>query len=87
MKCEKKITLAFVVAVLAQTGGALVWAGSAAERIIVLERTAEARQPVVGMIISKLTALVLVLLEGEVAGAEDAEHVVAVAGVCAGAQV
>ena len=38
-------------------------------------------RPVGGMIISKLTALVWALLEGEVAGAEDAEHVVAVAGV------
>jgi len=46
MNFEKKITLAFVLAVLVQTGGALVWAGSAAERITVLERTVEARQPV-----------------------------------------
>ena len=46
MNFEKKITLAFAMAVLVQTGGALVWAGSAAERITVLERTAEARQPV-----------------------------------------
>ena len=43
--------------------------------------------PVGGMIISKLTALVLALLERQVAGAEDAEHVVAVAGVRGGAQV
>ena len=41
----------------------------------------EVGRPVGGMIISKLTALVWALLEGEVAGAEDAEHVVAVAGV------
>ncbi|MEH6694729.1 MAG: hypothetical protein V7675_06775 [Hyphomonas sp.] len=46
MNFEKKITLGFVMAVLVQTGGALVWAGAAAERITVLERTVEARQPV-----------------------------------------
>ncbi len=46
MNFEKKITLAFAMAVLVQTGGALVWAGSAAERITVLERTVAARQPV-----------------------------------------
>lgn len=46
MNFEKKITLAFVLAVLVQTGGALVWAGAAAERITVLERSAEAGRPV-----------------------------------------
>lgn len=46
MNFEKKITLAFVLAVLVQTGGALVWAGSAAERITVLERNVEAGRPV-----------------------------------------
>ena len=46
MNFEKKITLAFVMAVLVQTGGALVWAGAAAERITVFERSAEAGRPV-----------------------------------------
>ena len=46
MNFEKKITLAFAMAVLVQTGGALVWAGSAAERITVLERSVEAGRPV-----------------------------------------
>jgi hypothetical protein len=46
MNFEKKITLGFVMAVLVQTGGALVWAGAAAERITVLERNDEAGRPV-----------------------------------------
>ena len=33
MKIDRKVTIAFIAAVLAQTGGALVWAGAAAERI------------------------------------------------------
>ena len=40
-----------------------------------------------GGIISKRKVLVRALLKGEMAGAEDAEHVVAVAGVRGGAQV
>ncbi len=46
MNFEKKVTLGFVMAVLVQTGGALVWAGAAAERITVLERNVEAGRPV-----------------------------------------
>ena len=42
MNIEKKITLAFVMTVLVQTGGALVWAGSAEELLTVLERSVEA---------------------------------------------
>jgi hypothetical protein len=36
---EKKLPAALVAAFLLQTAGALFWAGSAAERITVLERT------------------------------------------------
>ena len=36
---EKKLPAALVAAFLLQTAGALFWAGSAAERIAVLERT------------------------------------------------
>ncbi len=37
---DKRIPAALVAAFLLQTAGALFWAGSAAERITVLERTA-----------------------------------------------
>ena len=44
MGTEKKIPAALVAAFLLQTAGALFWAGSAAERITVLERTLESDQ-------------------------------------------
>ena len=47
MKIDRKVTIAFIAAVLAQTGGALVWAGAAAERISSLEDTVRERRSVV----------------------------------------
>ena len=41
---DKKLPAALVAAFLLQTAGALFWAGSAAERIAALERTAAADQ-------------------------------------------
>lgn len=43
---EKKISVAFLLALVVQTSGALVWAGSAAERIAVLEERIEYARPV-----------------------------------------
>ncbi|MCA8900279.1 MAG: hypothetical protein KDA53_03430 [Hyphomonas sp.] len=37
MEIEKKVTISLIMAILIQTGGALVWAGSAAERITAVE--------------------------------------------------
>ena len=47
MKLDRKVTIGFLVAVLVQTGGALVWAGAAAERISTLEDTVRERRSVV----------------------------------------
>ena len=47
MKIDRKVTLGFIAAVLVQTGGALVWAGAAAERISTLEDTVRERRSVV----------------------------------------
>ncbi|MEE9381419.1 MAG: hypothetical protein V3V03_08435 [Hyphomonadaceae bacterium] len=46
MKVEGKITLALIFAVITQTTGALIWAGSAQERLSSLERSAIERRPV-----------------------------------------
>ena len=43
---ERKVTAAVLLALAIQTGGALVWAGAAAERISVLETTVSAARPV-----------------------------------------
>ncbi len=43
---ERKITAGFVLALALQTGGALFWAGAAAERISTLERRADIARPV-----------------------------------------
>jgi len=43
---ERKVTIAFLLALAIQTGGALVWAGAAAERISVLETNVNAARPV-----------------------------------------
>jgi len=43
---ERKLTAAFVLALAVQTGGALMWAGAAAQRIEVLEDRVEAARPV-----------------------------------------
>ena len=43
---ERKVTAAFVLALALQTGGALIWAGAAAQRITVLEDRAEIARPV-----------------------------------------
>jgi phage shock protein A len=47
MKFDRKVTIGFIAAVLVQTGGALVWAGAAAERISTLEDTVRERRSVV----------------------------------------
>lgn len=46
MMVERKITLALIFAFLTQTAGGLVWAGAAAERLAVLERTAVETRPI-----------------------------------------
>ena len=43
---ERKLTAGVVLALCVQTGGALVWAGAAAERLASLERRAEVARPV-----------------------------------------
>lgn len=43
---ERKITLAVVLALMMQTGGALIWAGAAAQRIEVLEERVAMARPV-----------------------------------------
>ncbi len=37
MRFDKRVTFAFVFALLVQTGGALIWAGAAAERLAMVE--------------------------------------------------
>lgn len=43
---ERKITAGFILTLALQTGGALVWAGAAAERISMLEQRADIARPV-----------------------------------------
>ena len=43
---ERKLTAAFLLALAVQTGGALLWAGAAAQRIEVLEARVERGVPV-----------------------------------------
>ncbi|WP_018147595.1 hypothetical protein [Henriciella marina] len=43
---ERKLTAGFLLALAVQTGGALVWAGAAAERISTLEQRADIARPV-----------------------------------------
>jgi hypothetical protein len=47
---EKRFPAALVAAFLIQTAGALFWAGSAAERIAVLERTLASDQAAIGRV-------------------------------------
>ena len=46
MEIEKKVTIGLIIAILVQTGGALVWAGSAAERIRTVEAELNDRKTV-----------------------------------------
>ena len=46
MSVERKVTLGLVFAVAVQLAGTLVWAGAAAERLEVLERTAVETRPI-----------------------------------------
>jgi len=46
MEIEKKVTISLIMAILAQTGGALVWAGAAAERISTVEAELNDRKTV-----------------------------------------
>ncbi|WP_370373643.1 hypothetical protein [Henriciella pelagia] len=43
---ERKITAALVFAIAVQTGGALVWAGAAAQRISTLEDRVDLAHPI-----------------------------------------
>lgn len=47
MNWDRKITMAFVLAVLVQSAGALLWAGAAAERINAMEEELDKRRPVI----------------------------------------
>ena len=62
MEIEKKVTISLVVAILVQTGGALVWAGSAAERIRAVETELNDR---------KTVSERLARVEAELEGARD----------------
>ena len=46
MEIEKKVTVSLIMAILIQTGGALVWAGAAAERISDVEAELNDRKSV-----------------------------------------
>ena len=46
MEIEKKVTISLIMAILIQTGGALVWAGAAAERISNVETELDDRKSV-----------------------------------------
>jgi len=46
MEIEKKVTISLIMAILIQTGGALVWAGAAAERISNVEAELKERKSV-----------------------------------------
>lgn len=46
MKIQGKVTVALILAVLAQGAGVMFWAGAAAERISALEQTAVTSRPV-----------------------------------------
>ena len=46
MEIEKKVTISLIMAILVQTGGALVWAGAAAERISNVEAELKERKSV-----------------------------------------
>ncbi|MBY9067280.1 hypothetical protein K1X12_10240 [Hyphomonas sp. WL0036] len=46
MRIQGKVTVALVLAVLVQAGGAAFWAGAAAERISALEAAAATSRPV-----------------------------------------
>ena len=46
MEIEKKVTISLIMAILIQTGGALVWAGAAAERISNVEAELNGRKSV-----------------------------------------
>ncbi|MEM5517891.1 hypothetical protein WNY37_13115 [Henriciella sp. AS95] len=43
---ERKVTIALLFAIAVQTGGALVWAGAAAQRISALEHRVELASPI-----------------------------------------
>ena len=47
---DRKLPAALVAAILLQTAGALFWAGSAAERIATLERSAAADQAAIARV-------------------------------------
>jgi len=46
MTVERRVTLALIFAVFVQTAGGLLWAGAAAERLSMLERTAVETRPI-----------------------------------------
>ncbi len=43
---ERKLTAGFILALAIQTGGVLIWAGAAAERLEALEKRADLARPV-----------------------------------------
>lgn len=46
MTVERKVTAALIFAIIMQTAGGLLWAGAAAERLAMLERTAVETRPI-----------------------------------------
>lgn len=53
MRVDRRLTLALLFAIFLQTGGAMMWAGSAAERLDAVEREVEFRR----VYLSRITRL------------------------------
>ncbi len=60
---EKKLSLAFLSALILQTGGAFLWAGATTQRISSLESQVEAGRPVSQRLARVEAQLELVLLQ------------------------
>jgi type VI protein secretion system component VasK len=46
MKMDRRITIGLILAIAVQTGGVLLWAGAAAERLSSVEQRVDAREGV-----------------------------------------
>lgn len=60
---EKKLSLAFLLALMLQTGGVFLWAGATTQRIATLESQVEARRPISSRLARVEAQLELVLLQ------------------------
>ena len=57
LKIERKLTFGVIVALALQTGGALIWAGAAGERLDQMERRLDAQDLVSGPVNERLARL------------------------------